>query len=156
VCIPSLATPALLAGSAAFRSKRRLPVLSYLHNNGASVLRCSQPMAGLNSRSIEDEAYVDLIRRSKPRPEDFMYIVDTRPMINAMANRAQGKGYENMENYENIKYHFLGIDNIHVMRTSLNKMLESKSQLFIIQYSFILVMKSLQNSRDKNFSSWET
>jgi len=113
-------------------------------------------MAGLNSRSIEDEAYVDLIRRSKPRPEDFMYIVDTRPMINAMANRAQGKGYENMENYENIKYHFLGIDNIHVMRTSLNKMLESKSQLFIIQYSFILVMKSLQNSRDKNFSSWET
>ena len=54
--------------------------------------------------------------------------------INAMANRAQGKGYENMENYENIKYHFLGIDNIHVMRTSLNKMLESKLRVSISSF----------------------
>nr|CAB3264057.1 myotubularin-related protein 8-like [Phallusia mammillata] len=123
--VPSLATPALLVGSAAFRSKRRLPVMSYLHKNGAVIVRCSQPMAGLNSRSIEDEAYVDLIRRSKTSPNDFMYIVDTRPMINAVANRAQGKGYENTDVYENIKYHFLGIDNIHVMRASLNKLLEA-------------------------------
>uniref|UniRef100_H2YV91 Myotubularin phosphatase domain-containing protein n=1 Tax=Ciona savignyi TaxID=51511 RepID=H2YV91_CIOSA len=124
LCVPSLATPALMMGSAAFRSKRRLPVLSYLHKNGAVIVRCSQPMAGLNSRSIEDEAYVDLIRRSKAGNQDFMYIVDTRPMINAVANRAQGKGYENTDFYENIKYLFLGIDNIHVMRTSLNKLLE--------------------------------
>nr|XP_026693368.1 myotubularin-related protein 8-like isoform X2 [Ciona intestinalis] len=125
VCVPSLATPALMMGSAAFRSKRRLPVMSYLHKNDAVIVRCSQPMAGLNSRSIEDEAYVDLIRRSKTKSSDFMYIVDTRPMINAVANRAQGKGYENTDVYENIKYLFLGIDNIHVMRASLNKLLEA-------------------------------
>lgn len=43
-----------------------------------------------------------------------------------MANRAAGKGYENEAFYENIKFHFLGVENIHVMRNSLNKVIESK------------------------------
>lgn len=41
-----------------------------------------------------------------------------------MANRAAGKGYENEANYENIKFQFLGIENIHIMRTSLQKVIE--------------------------------
>ncbi|XP_055143063.1 myotubularin-related protein 7 isoform X2 [Symphalangus syndactylus] len=44
--------------------------------------------------------------------------------LNAMANRAAGKGYENEDNYSNIKFQFIGIENIHVMRNSLQKMLE--------------------------------
>lgn len=43
-----------------------------------------------------------------------------------MANRAAGKGYENEAFYENIKFQFLGIENIHVMRASLQKLVESK------------------------------
>lgn len=43
-----------------------------------------------------------------------------------MANRATGKGYENEANYENIKFHFLGVENIHVMRNSIAKVMESK------------------------------
>lgn len=43
-----------------------------------------------------------------------------------MANRAAGKGYENELFYENTKFHFLGIENIHTMRTSLQKLIESK------------------------------
>lgn len=43
-----------------------------------------------------------------------------------MANRAAGKGYENEAFYENIKFHFLGVENIHVMRNSLSKLVESK------------------------------
>lgn len=46
-----------------------------------------------------------------------------------MANRAAGKGYENEAFYENIKFHFLGIENIHVMRSSLAKVVESKFKL---------------------------
>lgn len=42
-----------------------------------------------------------------------------------MANRAAGKGYENEAFYENIKFHFLGVENIHVMRNSLAKITES-------------------------------
>ncbi|XP_022236784.1 myotubularin-related protein 8-like, partial [Limulus polyphemus] len=41
-----------------------------------------------------------------------------------MANKAAGKGYENESFYENIKFQFFGIENIHVMRSSLNKLIE--------------------------------
>lgn len=41
-----------------------------------------------------------------------------------MANRAAGKGYENEDNYSNIRFQFVGIENIHVMRSSLQKLLE--------------------------------
>ena len=60
-----------------------------------------------------------------------MYVVDTRPKINAIANRAQGKGYEDENNYSNIKFYFFGIENIHVMRSSLQKLLEGSN--FVLQ-----------------------
>lgn len=44
--------------------------------------------------------------------------------LNALANRAAGKGYENEDNYSNIRFQFVGIENIHVMRGSLQKLLE--------------------------------
>jgi len=43
-----------------------------------------------------------------------------------MANRAAGKGYENEDNYDNIRFKFIGIENIHVMRNSLQKLLEGR------------------------------
>lgn len=46
--------------------------------------------------------------------------------LNAMANRAAGKGYENEDNYSNIRFQFQGIENIHVMRNSLQKLLEGE------------------------------
>lgn len=44
--------------------------------------------------------------------------------LNALANRAAGKGYENEDNYANIRFRFMSIENIHVMRNSLQKLLE--------------------------------
>ena len=38
--VPSCASPDVVEGSAKFRSKARLPVLTYLHKNGASMIRC--------------------------------------------------------------------------------------------------------------------
>lgn len=52
-------------------------------------------------------------------------IVDARPTTNAMANVAKGAGTENMENYKGAKKAYLGIDNIHVMRDSLNRLVEA-------------------------------
>lgn len=49
--------------------------------------------------------------------------------INAMANRAAGEGYENENFYSNIKFQFSGIENIHVMRNSLQKLCDGKSSL---------------------------
>ena len=45
-----------------------------------------------------------------------------------MANRAQGKGYENVEHYQKCSFEFHGIENIHVMRKSLES-LEQKGWL---------------------------
>lgn len=59
-----------------------------------------------------------------------MYVVDTRPKINAMANKAQGKGYENENNYANIQFYFIGIENIHVMRDSIQKLVQCKNLFF--------------------------
>src|SRR5690554_7782249 len=54
----------LLHKVAAFRSKGRLPVLSWRHPvTKATICRCSQPLVGLNnSRSEEDETLVSMIR----------------------------------------------------------------------------------------------
>jgi myotubularin-related protein 6/7/8 len=52
-------------------------------------------------------------------------IIDARPTTNAVANTAKGAGTENMDHYKGAKKAYLGIDNIHVMRDSLNKVVEA-------------------------------
>lgn len=52
-------------------------------------------------------------------------IVDARPTVNALAMQAVGLGSENMDNYRFATKVYLGIDNIHVMRDSLNKAIET-------------------------------
>ena len=62
-----------------------------------------------------------------PAAPDFIYgstatnvIIDARPTKNAYANSVKGAGTENMSFYKNCRKEYLGIDNIHVMRASLN------------------------------------
>jgi myotubularin-related protein 6/7/8 len=43
-----------------------------------------------------------------------------------VVNRAAGKGYENEGYYSNIQFKFCPIENIHIMRGSLQKLLDSK------------------------------
>nr|XP_014691995.2 LOW QUALITY PROTEIN: myotubularin-related protein 7 [Equus asinus] len=122
--VPKSATAHIIVGSSKFRSRRRFPALSYYYkDNHASICRSSQPLSGFSARCLEDEQMLQAIRKANPG-SDFIYVVDTRPKLNAMANRAAGKGYENEDNYSNIKFQFIGIENIHVMRNSLQKMLE--------------------------------
>ncbi|XP_027532280.1 myotubularin-related protein 7 isoform X2 [Neopelma chrysocephalum] len=124
VYVPKSATAHIIVGSSKFRSRRRFPALSYYcKDNNASICRSSQPLSGFSARCLEDEQMLQAIRKANPG-SDFIYVVDTRPKLNAMANRAAGKGYENEDNYSNIKFQFIGIENIHVMRNSLQKMLE--------------------------------
>uniref|UniRef100_A0A672Z1U6 Uncharacterized protein n=1 Tax=Sphaeramia orbicularis TaxID=375764 RepID=A0A672Z1U6_9TELE len=122
--VPESATPPVIVGSSKFRSRGRFPTLSYYSKeNHAAICRSSQPLSGFSARCLEDEQMLEAILRSNPC-SDFMYVVDTRPKLNAIANRAAGKGYENEDNYSNIKFQFIGIENIHVMRNSQQKMLE--------------------------------
>ncbi|XP_068840351.1 myotubularin-related protein 6 isoform X5 [Capricornis sumatraensis] len=89
----------------------------------AAICRCSQPLSGFSARCLEDEHLLQAISKANPANR-YMYVMDTRPRLNAMANRAAGKGYENEDNYSNIRFQFVGIENIHVMRSSLQKLLE--------------------------------
>uniref|UniRef100_A0A674N293 Myotubularin related protein 7a n=1 Tax=Takifugu rubripes TaxID=31033 RepID=A0A674N293_TAKRU len=124
--VPQSATPPVIVGSSKFRSRGRFPTLSYYSKrNHAAICRSSQPLSGFSARCLEDEQMLEAILRSNPH-SDFLYVVDTRPKLNAFANRAAGKGYENEDNYANIKFQFIGIENIHVMRNSQQKMLEGK------------------------------
>lgn len=54
-------------------------------------------------------------------------IIDARPSKNAYANSVKGAGTENMSFYRNCKKEYLGIDNIHVMRSSLNGVYDGES-----------------------------
>ncbi|KAM9389061.1 phosphatidylinositol-3,5-bisphosphate 3-phosphatase MTMR6 isoform 4-T4 [Phaethornis superciliosus] len=89
----------------------------------AAICRCSQPLSGFSARCLEDEHMLQAISKANPSNR-YMYVMDTRPKLNAIANRAAGKGYENEDNYSNIRFQFVGIENIHVMRSSLQKLLE--------------------------------
>ncbi|KAM9320962.1 phosphatidylinositol-3,5-bisphosphate 3-phosphatase MTMR6 [Gastrophryne carolinensis] len=122
--VPITASKPIIVGSSKFRSKGRFPVLSYYHQDTqAAICRCSQPLSGFSARCLEDEHMLQAVSKANPVCRS-MYVMDTRPKLNAMANRAAGKGYENADNYSNIKFQFVGIENIHVMRSSLQKLLE--------------------------------
>jgi len=111
---------------AKFRSKNRLPVLSWIHPTSLVTLcRCAQPLVSMaNNRSVADEKYIQTIMDCNAQSHKIS-IMDARPKVNAMANIVNGGGYENVDHfYENAELEFLDIHNIHVMRESLRKVKE--------------------------------
>lgn len=121
--VPAAATDEDLQASAGFRSRGRLPVLSWIHpESQATITRCAQPLVGVGGkRSREDERYVQLIMDANAQSHK-LFIMDARPMPNAIANKAKGGGYESEDAYQNAELVFLDIHNIHVMRESLRKL----------------------------------
>ncbi|XP_072899406.1 phosphatidylinositol-3,5-bisphosphate 3-phosphatase MTMR2 isoform X5 [Hemitrygon akajei] len=110
---------------AAFRSRGRLPVISWIHpESQATITRCSQPLVGMSGkRSKDDEKFLQIIMDSNAQSHKI-FIFDARPSVNAVANKAKGGGYESEDAYQNAELVFLDIHNIHVMRESLRKLKE--------------------------------
>ncbi|KAK4552796.1 phosphatidylinositol-3-phosphatase ymr1 [Recurvomyces mirabilis] len=193
ICVPRAVSDNLLKYGGEFRSKSRIPALSYLHSNGASITRSSQPKVGVQGkRNPQDERLVSAIFSSHTPPisptsehppalpnttditepgvageseveavtpnmnnsqhekaiddnaQDRVgnvkrkvygssrrnLIVDARPRLNALANRATGGGIEDISNYMGngdvpVERIMLNIQNIHVMRESLQKIVDS-------------------------------
>lgn len=187
LAVPSKISDNTLKYAASFRSRARIPTLSYLHPiNNCTITRSSQPFVGLRmKRSIQDERLVgacfsasmdsfdnpttansdsspssshvdlsaegadDMTLSETERIEDELIagnnayydektgkrliygaqqhnlIVDARPAINSYAMQAIGMGSENMDYYRFAKKVFLNIDNIHVMRDSLEKVISA-------------------------------
>ncbi|KAK0266456.1 hypothetical protein B0A54_04948 [Friedmanniomyces endolithicus] len=197
LCVPQVVSDNMLKYGGVFRSRARIPTLSYLHFNGGSITRSSQPLTGIQGkRNPQDERLVSAIFSSHTPPNtpgtdsppqlpslaspstttldsslsdpatldsdgarlsgnyagassedqatDTMtsarrrvygstrrnLIVDARPKLNAIANRATGGGIEDVSNYAGtgdvpVEKVLLNIQNIHVMRASLDKVIES-------------------------------
>ncbi|KAK8108577.1 myotubularin-related protein 6/7/8 [Apiospora sp. TS-2023a] len=190
--VPSNISDNVIKHAGPYRSRQRIPVLTYLHSlNNCSITRSSQPRTGLRgNRSVQDERIVSASFSAsatvefngldvnpgesvEPSPaasladlregdsldgksqdaisqfEDELLqtgtagidpktgkrlvygaqqnnlIVDARPTINAVVMQAMGKGSEDMKNYDFAKKAYLNIDNIHVMRDSLNMVIEA-------------------------------
>jgi len=104
---------------AAFRSKNRIPTLTYYHKkNKVALLRSSQPMMGMGlmnmyqtTRCQDDEKLLEMVK--------VRTIMDARPKLNAVANSAAGGGYENILTYNSVEQlHFCYIQNIHTVSAS--------------------------------------
>lgn len=52
-----------------------------------------------------------------------LQIYDARPYLAALANKAKGKGFEDIKNYKNCEIAFMQIENIHHVRESYKKLL---------------------------------
>lgn len=147
----------LLYDSSAFRSKGRLPTLTYFCElYGTALCRSSQPLRFISKRSLQDEELIRCIINSNPSCS-FMYVVDLRPTINAIAQRAAGKGYESLDFYPNVNFIWGHIPNIHVVRESFASFQEvlqrydfndsEQSQLLESCDWFTLIRKLLEVSR---------
>lgn len=84
----------------------------------------------INAEEVEDKMMESLRGDHEEKPQIYgaqqqNLIVDARPTVNAFAMQAIGLGSENMDNYKFATKVYLGIDNIHVMRDSLNKVVDA-------------------------------
>lgn len=150
LAVPAERTDEQILACAQYRSKARLPILSYLHKNGAAISRASQPLVGAMRRtSTADEEMLNAVRLAtvnaktevpamrsvgpdgatshieplaRSASPTTLYIIDARPKVNAIANAARGGGFEDTTNYESTDIVFMDIHNIHVMRSSLRQL----------------------------------
>lgn len=140
--VPAQVSDSLLKHAGKFRSKARIPILSYYYKKtGCAIVRSSQPLPGITKqRSIQDEKLVyssftcsETYSTKNEGTDHYIkhdknLIVDARPTVNAMAQAAIGGGSEVMENYNfnnTVQRMFLGIDNIHVISDIMNTVVEN-------------------------------
>ena len=120
--VPSKISYADLEKAAKYRSRQRFPTAVWRsQDTGAILLRCSQPLVGMTGKRSElDEQLLDIYRcQGKSIDDRNLIVVDCRTALAAMGNQVQGKGTENMDNYKFTELIYCNIENIHVMRNSL-------------------------------------
>ncbi|OQR91477.1 myotubularin [Thraustotheca clavata] len=151
IAVPASISDDALRIAGAFRSKARIPTLSWRDiQTGATICRSSQPFVGLGQKQCaEDIALIQAIAAANPSSSTLV-IVDARPWANAVAQKTVGRaGYELTAHYEfkpdddensptsssketctdymgltECRLVFMGIENIHIMRKSFQKLVD--------------------------------
>ena len=101
-----------------------------MQSSEGDIFMGSDPPPG-DAEALEDEMIAQTgsdTKSDEPKiygAQQHNLIVDARPTVNALAMQAVGLGSENMDHYRFATKVYLGIDNIHVMRDSLQKIIET-------------------------------
>ena len=88
VVVPKTVSDSVLQASASFREAHRFPVLSYVHENKAAMMRCGQPLVGPNNRRSRDDEQL-LLAAIKNGKRAFIF--ETRSIVTAGAAKNRGK-----------------------------------------------------------------
>eukprot|EP00045_Choanoeca_perplexa_P013788 m.157711 g.157711 ORF g.157711 m.157711 type:complete len:1047 (+) comp16455_c0_seq2:45-3185(+) len=124
---PRMVGAELIKQCADFRSKHRLPALTWARHAGGryrAIVRCAQPLVGARSRrSKADEDMLQALMLCSDNKSTIL-IFDARSVLAAGGNQLMGKGTENEAYYENAKLNYMDIGNIHTMRQSQDKLVE--------------------------------
>lgn len=129
-----------------FRSKGRIPVLTYISKNGKLLFRSSQIQSGLFSkRSTEDEMMVYFIGEPTKKKNNIYFksltdgqkellkkdvtICDARSKMAAVGNTFMGRGYEKEKFYKNIKLSFHNIANLQGVKSSFEYIIGTKKKI---------------------------
>ena len=125
ICPRSISDEELINASK-YRTNNRIPTLSYLYklkdsNKFSGIWRSSQFKSGLMG-VVKSDDDVNLIHSIQKLGNEKLCIYDARPYINALANRVNGGGFENVENYNNVELTFCQIENIHKARDSMDNL----------------------------------
>lgn len=100
--VPASVSDSVLSVAAKFRSKGRIPVLSWRDiHTGAVICRSSQPLVGLSQKQCDKDVFlIQAIAASNPSSSKLV-IIDARPWKNAVAQKTVGRaGYELTDHYE--------------------------------------------------------
>lgn len=130
--VPKSIDDETIIAAASFRDGGRFPLLSYRHDNGAILMRSSQPLLNNNNRRSRcDEKILNVILN----PDSKGYIVDTRSTNYTSQCKAKGGGTEPDGHYTNWKRLHKGLDKIAncsgALLDSLSKLIEGKFHCLI-------------------------
>lgn len=132
---------------AKFRTKGRMPILSYVHKNARLMYRSGQISSGLFSKrseademllyylgqpleNIDRDDYVKYSQLKKNMGKKTLKICDARSYAAAYGNKLMGAGFENCEKYYvNCVLSFHSIANIHDVKNSSNALYSYRSPL---------------------------
>eukprot|EP00644_Phytophthora_capsici_P003975 jgi/Phyca11/564676/estExt2_Genewise1.C_PHYCAscaffold_150474 len=129
LAVPASVSDSVLAVASKFRSKGRIPVLSWRdRHTGAVICRSSQPLVGLGQKQCDKDVFlIQAIAATNPSSTKLV-IIDARPWKNAVAQKTVGRaGYELTEHYEtrhatsSLKFADM---NIHTMRKCYHKLMD--------------------------------
>lgn len=151
--VPSAIDDDTIAASAAFREGGRFPILSYRHENGAVLLRSSQPLLNNNSRRCRSD---EKILNTVLGPSKKGYIVDTRSANYTNQCKAKGGGTEPEGYYNQWRRVHKSLDKIAncsgALLDSFSKLIEGLSG-FVFVLGFVTKMFIFEACNDTNCSS---